>query len=154
MRASEERFRSVFNYSKVGMNLLGPDYTYLKVNRAFCEMTGFSEQELLAHDPKVITHPDNIEPNLMWSKKLLAGEVDHFNIQDKYIRKDGSILHVDLTISAMRDENGKFVYGIAVAQDITERVEAQKKLLLLFRAVENSPSTVVITDRNAHRVRQ
>ena len=148
LRASEERFRSIFNYSKVGMHLLGPDYMYLKVNRAFCEMTGYPEQELLAHDFKGIIHPDDIETNLAWSKKLLAGEVDHFNIQSKYIRKDGSILHIDLTVSAMRDDSGKFVYGIAVAQDITERVEAQKKLLLLFRAVENSPATVVITDRN------
>ena len=148
LRASEKRFRSIFDYSKVGMNLIDLDYKYLKVNRAFCEMTGYSEQELLTHDFKGITHPDDIELNSIWSKKLLAGEVDFFNIQKKYIRKDGGTLHGDLTVSAMRDENGKFIYGIAIIQDITERVQFQQKLLLLFRALENSPATVVITDRN------
>jgi len=147
LRASEERFRSVFDFSKVGMNLIGPDCKYLKVNRAFCEMTGYPEQELLARDFKGITHPDDIESNLMWSKKLFAGEVDYFNIQKRYIRKDGGILHADLTVSAMRDENGKVIYGITIVQDITDRVQAHKKLLLLSRAVENSPATVVITDQ-------
>ncbi|MDD5301190.1 MAG: EAL domain-containing protein [Gallionella sp.] len=148
LRASEERFRYIFDYSKVGMNLLGPDYKYLKTNSAFCEMTGYSEQELLAYDFKEITHPDDIEPNLTLSKKLLAGDIDHFNIQKRYIRKDGGIVHGDVTVSAMRDENGKFAYGIAVVQDVTERIQAQKKLLMLSRAVENSPATVVITNPN------
>ncbi|MDO8466371.1 MAG: EAL domain-containing protein, partial [Gallionella sp.] len=146
LRASEKRFRYIFDYSKVGMNLIGPDYKYLKINRAFSEMTGYSEDELLAHDFKKITHPDDIELNSMWVNKLLAGEIDHFNIQKKFICKNGSILHGDLTVSAMRDENGKLMYGIAIVQDITERVQAHKKLLMLSRAVENSPATVVITD--------
>ncbi|MFZ2302315.1 MAG: EAL domain-containing protein [Gallionella sp.] len=148
VRASEERFRSIFDHSKVGMNLIGPDYKYLKINRAFSEMTGYSEDELLAHDFKKITHPDDIELNSMWVNKLLAGEIDHFNIQKKFICKNGSILHGDLTVSAMRDENGKLMYGIAIIQDITDRVQAQQKLLMLSRAVENSPATVVITDPN------
>ena len=146
LRASEERFRSVFDHSKVGMNLIDADYKYLKINKAFCEMIGYSEQELQAHDFKGITHPDDIKENLMWSKKLLTGEINNFNIQKRYIRKDGGIVHGDLTVSAMRDENGKFIYGIAIVQNITERIQAQKKLLLLSRAVENSPATVIITD--------
>ena len=146
LRASEKRFRYIFDYSKVGMNLIGPDYKYLKINRAFSEMTGYSENELLAHDFKKITHPDDIEMNSMWANKLLAGEIEHFNMQKKFIRKNGSILHGDLTVSAMRDENGKLMYGIAIVQDITGRVLAQQKLFMLSRAVENSPASVVITD--------
>ena len=146
LRASEERFRYIFDYSKVGMSLLDPDYKYLKTNKAFCEMIGYSEQDLLAHDFKGITHPDDIELNTAWSKKLLTGEINSFNIQKRYIRKDGGIVYGDLTVSAMRDENGKFIHGIAIVQDISERIQAQRKLLLLSRAVENSPATVVITD--------
>ena len=148
LRASEERFRYVFDYSKAGMNLLDTDYKYLKVNKAFCEMTGYSEEELLAHNFKGITHPDDIESNSTWVNKLLAGEVNYFYMQKRYIRKDGGILHADLTVSAMRDANGKLMYGIAIIQDITDRVQAQRKLLLLSRAVENSPAIVVITDPN------
>ncbi len=146
LRASEERFRYIFDYSKVGMNLVNADYKYLKVNRAFCELTGYSEQELLAHDFNEITHPDDIELSLTWVNKLLAGEINHFNLLKRYIRKDGGVLHADLTVSAIRDNNGKFMYGIAIIQDVTERIQTQKKLLLLSRAVENSPATVVITD--------
>ncbi|MDD2914909.1 MAG: EAL domain-containing protein [Gallionella sp.] len=147
LRASEELFRSVFDHSKVGITLLGMDYKYVKVNRAFCEMTGYPEIELLKHDFQEITHRDDIETNLEWTNKLHAGEIDSFNIEKQYIRKDGSILHGELTVSAVWDADDKLVFIIVIVQDVTERIQFQKKLLMLSRAVENSPATVVITDR-------
>ena len=128
LRVSEERFRSMFDYSRVGMNLLGPDYSYLKVNRAFSEMTGYSEQELIAHNFKEITHKDDIEANLALSEKLMAGKIDFFNMEKRYIRKDGSILYGDLTVSALRDKDGKLMYCIAVVQDVTERKHMEMQL--------------------------
>ena len=124
----EERFRYIFEYSKVGINLIGPDYNYLRINRAFCEMSGYSEAELLAHDFQGITHPDDIELNKALSKKLLEGEIDYFNIQKKYIRKNGDTWHGDLTVSAMRDENRNLLYGIAIIQDISERMHIEQQL--------------------------
>ena len=147
LRASEELFRSVFDHSKVGITLLGTDYKYVKVNRAFCEMTGYSENELLKHDFQEITHREDVETNLAWTNKLHAGEIDSFNIEKKYIRKNGSILHGELTVSAVWDTDNKLVFIIVIVQDVTERIQSQKKLLMLSRAVENSPATVVITDR-------
>lgn len=67
----EARYRYVFDNSKVGISLAGPDYKYLRLNRAFCEMTGYSEEELLARDFKEITHPDHIAPNLTLEKNFL-----------------------------------------------------------------------------------
>ena len=148
LRTSEERFRSVFDHAGVGMHLAGPDYKYLKTNKAFCEMTGYAEEELLARDFRTITHPDDIEPNLTLSKKLLAGEIDSFHMEKRYVRKDGGILWGDLTVSAVRDGSGKLIYIIAVIQDITERKQSHEKLLTLSRAVENSPASVVITNLN------
>ncbi len=128
LHAMEEQFKHVFDYSKVGMNLVGSDYNYLKVNKAFCEMTGYSEEELLARDFKGITHPNDIEPNLTLSKKLLAGEINDFNIEKRYIRKNGETMHGDLTASAMREKNGNFKYGIAIIQDITGRKQIEQQL--------------------------
>ncbi len=128
LREAEARFRYVFDYSKVGITIVGPDYRYVKFNRAFCEMTGYSEDELLALDIQGITHPDSTELNMTLAKKLFEGEISYFNIQKKYIRKNGSILHGDLTASAMRDENGKFQVGIGITQDITDRVHIEQQL--------------------------
>ncbi|MDD5181008.1 MAG: PAS domain S-box protein [Gallionellaceae bacterium] len=148
LHTSEGQFRSVFDYARVGMHLAGPDYKYLKINKAFCEMTGYSEEELLAHDFKTITHPEDMEQNLTLSKKLLAGEINSFQLEKRYIRKDGGILWGDVAVSAVRDENGKLLYVIAIIQDITEHKRSQEKLLTLSRAVESSPASVVITGRN------
>ena len=128
LRASEERFRYMFDYSKVGMNLLGPDYKYLEVNRAFCEMTGYTEQELIRHDFKEITHQDDIEANFAYSQTLMAGKIDFFNMEKRYIQKNGGIMYADLTVSALRDKNGKLMYGIAIVQDISERKHVEKQL--------------------------
>ncbi|MBI5637932.1 MAG: PAS domain S-box protein [Nitrospinae bacterium] len=129
LRGSEEQFRGIFDYSKVGVNVLGPDYKYMKVNRAFCDMIGYSEKELLAHDFKGITHPGDIEPNLVLSKKLRAGEIDFFHLEKRYIHKNGGIVWGDLTASSVRAEDGTLRYVIAIIQDITERKEAEQALL-------------------------
>ena len=129
LRESEEQFRGIFDYSKVGVNVLGADYKYIKVNRAFCDMIGYSEKELLAHDFERITHADDIESNLSLSRKLRAGQIDFFHLEKRYIHKNGGIVWGDLTVSAVRKEDGTLRYVIAIIQDMTERKRAEQALL-------------------------
>jgi diguanylate cyclase (GGDEF)-like protein/PAS domain S-box-containing protein len=146
LRASEERFRSVFENSKVGMNVLGPDYKYLKANWAFCEMTGYSEEELLARNCMEITHPDDIGQNSELYGKLFAGESDSFHIEMRYARKSGGLLWGDLTVSAVREASGKLVYAIAVIQDITDRKRAEEDLRLAATVYQNSSEAMMVAD--------
>ena len=144
LRESEERFRSAFDYSKVGMTLLNSDYKYIKVNNAFCEMTGYSETELIDGDFKGITHPDDVEQNLKMSKSLRAGETSFFHMEKRYIHKNGNIVWGDLTVSAVRDEAGKLMHVLAIVQDITERKEAEAALVI---AKENAEEATRLKDK-------
>ncbi len=133
---SEERFRSVFEYSKVGMNVRDADGRYVNVNPAFVEMTGYSEEELLRRSVVDITHPDDVESSAALIKTVLTGASDHFQREKKYIRKDGSTLWADVTISVGRNDAGKLGSVIAIVQNITERKQAQDEILRLNAGLE------------------
>ncbi len=128
LEESEQRFRSIFEYSKVGMSVADADIGYLEVNPAFVEMTGYSEEELLRLSFREITHPDDVESSTAMGKTLLTGASDHFQVEKKYIRKDGSTLWADVTVSPRRDAAGKFVSFIGIHQDITERKRTEAAL--------------------------
>lgn len=121
LRKSEERFRGAFENSKIGLNILDADYNYLKVNKAFCEMLGYSEDELVGGNFTRITHPEDIGKNLALSKKLRKGEINSFHIEKRYIHKEGGLVWGDLTVSAVRDDDGRLLQVVALIQDITER---------------------------------
>ncbi len=132
LNESEVRFRSVFEYSKVGMSVRDADGRFLDVNPAFVEMTGYSEEELLRRNVTEITHPDDVESGTALRKTLLTGASDHFQREKKFIRKDGSTLWADVTTSAGRNDAGKLVSIIGIVQDITER----KRITEALRASE------------------
>ena len=128
LKESEEKFRSAFESSSVGLNILGPNYEYLVVNKAFCDMVGYSEEELMSSHFRNITHPDDIEQNIALSKKLRAGEIDSFHMEKRYIHKKGRVVWGSLSVSAVWDAGEKLIYFIALVEDITERKSAEDKL--------------------------
>ena len=136
LHESEERFRSVFEYSKVGIGVQDADGRYWDVNPAFVEMTGYSEEELLRLSFKDITHPDDVEIGEATRKKMLAGVINHSDVEKRYIRKDGSTLWVDMTASAGRDDAGKLVSVIGISQDISERKRAEGELIKRYEKVQ------------------
>lgn len=138
LRESEEQFRGIFDYSKVGVNVLNADYKYIKVNKAFCDMIGYSEKELLAHDFKGITHPDDVEANIKLSNKLRAGNIDFFHLEKRYIHKNGGIIWGDLTVSSVRKEDGALLYVVAIVQDMTDRKKAEQALVVAKEKAEEA----------------
>ena len=133
---SEERFRSLFEHSEAGMNVRDVNNKYVSVNPAFARMMGYARQELLGIDFNTITHPDSIEAGMAQIKTLLAGQSNHFQMEKKFIRKDGSILWADVTVSAVRDEAGKLISFIGVTQDITGRKWTEDDILSLNTSLE------------------
>lgn len=133
---SEERFRTLFEYSEVGMNVRDKESRYLNVNPAFARMMGYSKEELLGVNFNAITHPDYVEAGMANIKTLLTGQRDHFQMEKKFIRKDGSILWADVTVSAIRDETGNISSFIGVTQDITGRKWTQDDILNLNASLE------------------
>jgi len=121
LRESEERFRGAFDAAPIGMALASPDGRWLKVNHALCELVGYTEGELLTIRFQDITHPDDLAADMALGVRLLAGEFSWYQMEKRYIRKDGSVLWIHLSVSLVRDDDGTPAYSVAQILDIDER---------------------------------
>lgn len=121
MEASERLFRSVFEQATVGIGQILPSGKFGMVNPSYCNILGYSEEELQQMSFLEITHPDDV----VWEQQLLEriykGEVDSLSIEKRYIHKSGNIVWVSGSSNIVRDENGSPLYGLSIAVDITER---------------------------------
>jgi PAS domain S-box-containing protein len=126
-RESQERFSSAFEYAPVGMALVSLDGRWLQVNRALCDLLGYSEAELLARTFQDITHPDDLEASLDNIRKLLAGAIRSYHLEKRYVHARGTAVTALLNVSLVRDAEGQPRHFIAQIQDLTEqrRLEAQ-----------------------------
>jgi PAS domain S-box-containing protein len=126
--ASEERFRSAFGSAPIGMALVGLEGRWLQVNRALCEIFGYSEAELLATTFQALTHPEDLETQNGLLRAILAGERHTYQMEKRYFHKDGHIVWVQLSSSLIRGTDGRPLYFIAQLQDVTERKRAEEAL--------------------------
>jgi PAS domain S-box-containing protein len=126
--ASAQQFSSAFENAPIGMSIIAPNARRLRVNRAFCKMLGYTEDELLSRTLHDITHPDDVETDLRLRATLLAGQSESYERQKRYIHKDGRTLWGHITCSLVRDSRGQPLHFISQVQDITERKNAEHAL--------------------------
>ncbi len=122
---SEERFRETFELAAVGISQVALDGGFIRVNRQFGEIVGYTAEELLQLTFQEITHPEDLEVDLENVGKVLAGEIDQYSMGKRYVRKDASIVWVNLTVSLARDESGNPRHFIAVIEDTTRHKRAE-----------------------------
>lgn len=132
--ASEALFRSVFETAAIGFALVELDGRFRAVNRPLCEMVGYSEAEMLAMTFREITHADDLSTDQMLRDRLLAGEIDRFRVETRYVHKRGRVVYAVLAVSLERDAAGAPGYFVGQVTDITPRIEAE--LALAQRAAE------------------
>lgn len=123
-----ERFQGAFVNAPIGMALVGLDGTFISVNRAFCELVGRSEKEMNELGFQGVTHPDDLDADLDLVARVLAGEIERFELEKRYIRPDGSIVWGLLCVSLVRDSNDEPAYFVRQVKDITARKEAEEEL--------------------------
>ncbi len=125
---SEARFRSYFAESASGMSLVSPDGRWIMVNKAACNITGYTEQELLSTTFQAITYPDDLDKDLKQAEHLLAGEISSYQMEKRYIHKTGRLVWIDLTVSLVHDAQGKPLYFCSQFQDISQRKQTDEQL--------------------------
>jgi len=163
LRESAERFRTTFAHASVGMAIATPEGRYLEVNRAFCEITGYTEAELLATDFQSITHPEDLPDSMRRLRQLVAGEIPGLLIEKRYVRKDGGVVWVQNSIALARDRAGEPKTFVTLVQDVTLRKRAEQALReteeellgrteLLQTIFDNVPAMIAIVDRGGHVV--
>jgi two-component system cell cycle sensor histidine kinase/response regulator CckA len=129
LQESEERFRLTFDQAAVGIAHVSPDGQPLRVNHKFCDIVGYSSEELLARKFQDLTYPGDLEADLAHVHRMLAGEIQTYSIEKRYVRKDGSLVWVNLTDALVRHSSGEPKYFISVVQDITERKHLEEQFL-------------------------
>ena len=128
MRQSEAKFRATFENAAVGIAHVAPDGTWLDVNRRLCEIVGYCRDEIVAKTFQDITHPDDLEADLDYVRKLLEGQADSYMMDKRYIRKDESVVWANLTVACVRNSEGKINYFVSVIEDISNRKAAEDAL--------------------------
>jgi polar amino acid transport system substrate-binding protein len=129
---SEEYFRAVYENAGVGIASSGPDGRVIKVNSTFCDIVGYTPEEMMTLSPTKITHPDDVVKTRDYLIQMQKGELDSFKCEKRYYRKDGNVRWVDVRSTVLRDKNGGFIATIAVVNDITERKRAEEKVRIVF----------------------
>lgn len=127
LRESEERFRGISEQAAVGIAFTGTDGKFLWLNQKLCDLVGYTKEEMLKLSYKELSHPDDREGDLEYLTKIIAGE-NMKSREKRYIRKDGSIIWVNVTVSIIRDESGIYKYDIAIVEDISDRKRAEAAL--------------------------
>jgi PAS domain S-box-containing protein len=125
--ASGQQFTSAFENAAIGMVVLGTDFRRLRVNQAFCTLLGYSREELLAPGAADTTHPDDMAEDLLQRKRALAGEIETYQREKRYVHKSGRIVWATLTCSLVRDAQGQPLHFVSQLQDITERKQAEQQ---------------------------
>jgi len=128
LKESEEKFRNVFENSIVGKSITGLDGT-LKVNKAFCEMLGYSKEELINANFREITHPDDIKYTDKIIESMIDGSMDSARFEKRYIHKNGNIIWTDVSTVLQKDKSGKPLFFITAILDLTERKKADEALM-------------------------
>jgi PAS domain S-box-containing protein len=153
LRESEERFRGAFDGASIGMALVSPEGRFLEVNRALCGILGYTEDELLAKSFQDLTHPEDLEADRDQAQQLLANEIATYQVEKRYLCKDGHVAWVRVTVSLVHGANDDPLYFVFQMQDITpykaagaalREAEARYRML-----VEQIPAAVYVDAADA-----
>jgi PAS domain S-box-containing protein len=128
LRQNEMRFRAIFGGAAIGMALVDLEGHILEVNPAAQRISGFHQDELLGRHFRVMSFPGDEEPELTLFAELAAGKRDLYQLEKRFLCKDGKLLWGSLTVSLVRDEAGQPRYAIGMMEDVTARKEAEDAL--------------------------
>ena len=128
LRLSEERFRRYFELGLIGMAITSPSKGRIEVNDETCRILGYSREEMLGRSWAEMTHPDDLAADVAQFERVMAGEIDGYTMDKRWIRKDRRVIDTTISVTAVRREDGSVDYFLALLQDVTERKHAEQAL--------------------------
>ena len=145
LRASEERFRTYFEHSLLPMAIASPEKGWGQVNDRLIALLKYSGEELRRMTWAELTHPEDLERDVLQFERMLSGEIDGYSLEKRFVRKDRTVVDTILSVRVVRQSDGSPDYCLAQIQDISELRAAHQRL---FDIVEFLPdATFVIDDR-------
>jgi PAS domain S-box-containing protein len=128
LRESEERFRQIYEHMSVGIAKVSLSFFIESANEAYCQMIGYTEDELIGKHLQDITAPETLKENLLKQSQLATGVINHFRMEKKFIHKNGNIIDGLLDANTVHDANGKPLYFLGSVLDLTERNKLDKQI--------------------------
>ncbi|ARV59129.1 hypothetical protein BZZ01_11195 [Nostocales cyanobacterium HT-58-2] len=148
LRQSEERFRSIFENAGIGILLTSEEHHKLEqTNPFFQKLLGYSAEELANLDYTDITHPEDLTSQQVLVQECYAGMRDGYQLEKRYIRKDGEIIWIKLTVSLVRDTAGHLQFAVSLVEDITARKQAEQQIKFQANLLNQVCNAVICTDQ-------
>ncbi len=146
LKESEQRWHLAFEHAAIGMAIVSPLGKFDKVNKSLLKIVGYSETELLSKTFQDITHPDDLNADLAFVNKMLANEIETYQMEKRYFHKNGNTIWISLSVSLVKDEKNKPIYFIAQIEDITKRKKDEEEITYLGRLIKDVNDAVFSTD--------
>ena len=127
LQTSENRFRSYFELGLIGMAITSPTKGIVEVNDEICRILGYERTELQQMNWGQLTHPEDLDGDLVHFHQVLAGSLDGYSIEKRFMRKDGQTIYATISVKCLRRQDGSVDYFVALLQDITEQKRAQEQ---------------------------
>jgi PAS domain S-box-containing protein len=124
----EAFFRAQFELGNIGLAIISADKGFLRVNRRFCSMLGYTEEELCGKNWVDVTYPDDVPASMEQFDKMLAGEIDTYELDKRYVRKNDDILWTHLATACCREQDRRVRFVIVSIQDITQRRQMEEQV--------------------------
>lgn len=151
LHRSREAFKKYFELGTVGMCVTSPEKRWIEVNTRLCQMFGYSKEELQQLTWVELTHPDDLSADVELFNKVLSGERNSYDLDKRFIRKDGSILYTTLSVTCQRNENGTLQHILASLIDITDRKLAEqdykREKAFMDKLFDSSPEAIFVSDQ-------
>jgi formate hydrogenlyase transcriptional activator len=139
---SESRFRATFEQAAVGVAHVSLEGSFLRVNRKFCDIVGYSIDEMLDLTFQDITHPDDLSADLEHVEQIFKRDIENYTMEKRYCRKDDIVVWVNLTVSLVCDKDGNPEYFVSVIKDISDRKKIEKSLQQSYGFLDHLTTTV------------
>jgi two-component system, cell cycle sensor histidine kinase and response regulator CckA len=146
LRRSEARFRNYFELPIIGIAMTSLEKEWIDVNDRLCSILGYTREDLMQKKWDEITHPDDLDADVKQFNRMMAGEIQGYSMEKRFIRKNGAPVWTSMSIRCVRLPGGEPDYFVSVIQDISDRKQAEEELFKLAAAVDQAAECVVITD--------
>src|SRR6266566_2927350 len=152
LRESKQRLLATYERAPIGIIESSPEGKYVGANEEFCRILGYRKEELLQRGIKDVTHKEDYSRDIKLHRQLVAGEIPFYEIEKRYVRKDGAIIWAQILRSIVRDSDGAALYTIGAVRDITEHRAAEEKVRWLAAYPRDNPNPILEFDLETNTI--
>src|SRR5947207_10464306 len=152
LQESSQRLQATYERAPIGITECSPEGKYVGANEEFCRILGYRKEELMQRGIKDVTHKEDYSREIKLHRQLVAGEIPFYEIEKRFVRKDGAIIWVQILRSLVRDADGAPLYTIGAVRDVTEHKAAEEKLTWLAAYPRDNPNPILEFDLETNAI--